>query len=625
MPSSKDSKAIKYYQLATSYYDARKNPEAIEELRKAIDRDKNFVEAYMLLGDIYSDMNRMEEASAAYGEAVRINPDFFPNNFFNLAKEEMKAGNYRDALEHLNKFLALEGIAEVKRKKAMRDTASCRFAIHAIENPVPFNPVNLGENINSTDQEYHPQLTADEKMLIFTKRSPKNADKINLNTEGEDFYFSNNFNGEWSKAVALGPPINTRGNEGAHCISPDGRFLYFTACDRSDGYGSCDIYYSERNGDSWSDPVNLGQVVNSRTWDSQPTISSDGNTLYFVSKRSGGLGKADIWKTTKDRDGNWTSPVNMGRPINTPEDEQSPFIHPDNKTLYFSSEGHTGMGGFDIYVSRKNLKGEWSEPQNLGYPINTGVDDNGFFVTAGGTRAYYASSRSAGKGGLDLYMFDLYQSARPAPVTYVKGRVYDYESMKKLQASIDIIDLSTAEVVSSTMSDKITGEYLVCLPSGKNFALNIAREGYLFYSENFSLATADTAKELHSFKLDVGLRPIKIGEVTVLKNIFYETASAELQPDSRAELERIAIFLNANPTVKIELTGHTDNVGDKKYNQTLSEKRAQSVYTYLIAHGISVSRLSFKGYGDTKPVATNDTDAGRQQNRRTEMVVASMK
>jgi len=276
-------------------------------------------------------------------------------------------------------------------------------------------------------------------------------------------------------------------------------------------------------------------------------------------------------------------------------------------------------------MTKKISKSSWSEPVNLGYPLNTSVDDYSFFVTADGLHAYFASSRPEGKGKQDIYRADLYPAARPTPVTYVKGIVHDNESMKKLRASIELFDLSTAELVTSAVSDKVTGEYLVCLPSGKNFALNVSREGYLFYSENFSLADADTSKAPEPFRLDVALEPIKVGQSTVLKNIFYETASAELKSDSKTELERIAIFLNANPDVKIEVSGHTDNVGDKKYNLDLSDKRAQSVYNYLIANGISASRLSHKGYGDSKPVATNDTEGGRQLNRRTEMVISATK
>lgn len=625
MPSSNNTKAVKHYRQATAYYDQRRYQEALDELKSAIEKDKNFVEAYMLMGDIYSDMGKKEESAAAYEEAVRINPEFFPNTFVNLAKEEMKAGKYKEALDHLEKFLLQKDISKESRQKAMRDTASCRFAMYAMDHPVPFNPQNLGDNINSEFSEYHPQLTADEKILIYTRRSNLIAGEISEKDEGEDFYISRNNAGTWGRSVALGKPINTSGNEGAHCISPDGRYIYFTACDRYDGYGRCDIYFSERNGDTWSDPVNLGSIVNSRAWDSQPSISSDGNTLYFVSTRPGGFGKADMWKTTKDKNGDWSAPLNLGATVNTPEDEQSPYIHPDNTTLYFSSKGLTGMGGFDIFMTKKISAGSWSTPVNLGYPLNTSADDNSFFVTADGMHAYFASSRQESKGKQDIYRCDLYPAVRPTPVTYVKGIVHDNETMKKLRASIELYDLSTAELVTSAVSDKITGEYLVCLPSGKNFALNVSREGYLFYSENFSLADVDTTKLPEPFRLDVGLEPIKVGQSTVLKNIFYETASAELKSDSRAELERIAIFLNANPDVKIEISGHTDNVGDKKYNLGLSERRAQSVYNYLIANGISASRLSYKGYGDTKPVATNDTDKGRQLNRRTEMVIAATK
>ena len=433
---------------------------------------------------------------------------------------------------------------------------------------------------------------------------------------------SKKVDGKWQKRSNVGPPINTPANEGAQCISPDGQFLFYTLCNSPSGMGRCDIYFSFKEGNKWSTPKNVGPPINSKYWDSQPSLSSDGNTLYFVSNRPGGKGEKDIWSSTLTKEGYWGAPVNLGDSINTEYSDMSPFIHPDNKTLYFASEGHPGMGKHDIFYARMKKDGTFGKPVNIGYPINTSSDEFSLIVNSKGNLAYYASSnRKEGFGNLDLYSFDLYEKARPTLVTYVKGKVFDVDTKKMLDAKLELLDLETSKVVTEIYSNAITGEYLVCLPANKNYAFNASRNGYLFYSENFSLINRKNPEE--PFLMDIPLKPIKTGEKVVLKNIFFETGKYNLKDESRSELNKLGDFLIKNPKVKIEVSGHTDNVGDQKMNQTLSLNRAKSVYDFLITNGIAAERLTYKGFGETQPVDSNDAEKGRAANRRTEFKVIS--
>ncbi len=423
----------------------------------------------------------------------------------------------------------------------------------------------------------------------------------------------------WRMYQNLGKPINTNDNEGALTISPDGKSIYFTACNRKDGKGSCDIYYTQKIGNKWLDPVNIGEPINTDRWESQPSISSDGKTLYFTSDRPNGKGRRDIWVSHKEENGQWSEPENLGDKINTLYDDQCPFIHPDNRTLYFSSDGHIGMGEADILMTQRGADGKWPTPQNLGYPINTKENETSLVVSANGKNAYFASSRYGTKGNLDLYTFELSDTNQPYPVTYVKGVVTDHLTGVKLDAKIQLIDLKTGKLAVETNSDVITGEYLVCLLSGRDNALNIAKRNYLFHSENFSLS--ENMDPDVNYNINVALHPIKAGEHMVLKNIFYQTNHYELMEESKVELNKLVSFLNDYPAIKILITGHTDNVGDYKYNLALSNDRAKAVYTYLIQNDISPARLKYKGLGSNKPIADNKTAEGRSVNRRTEVEI----
>jgi outer membrane protein OmpA-like peptidoglycan-associated protein len=304
--------------------------------------------------------------------------------------------------------------------------------------------------------------------------------------------------------------------------------------------------------------------------------------------------------------------------VNTPGSEESPFIAKDDLTLYFSSDGHLGMGGNDLFMTRKQLNGKWSKAENLGYPVNSFKDERCLAVAADGINAYIATERPGGFGGLDIWAFELHEKIRPLKTGYVKGIVYDARTLQKIRAQLELIDLETEKPIIIAASNKLTGQFLFCLPGNKNYALNVSCDGYLFHSENFSLKNQPSTEPI---TLDIPLKKILEGERVVLKNIFFDTDKFDLKPESKSELNKLIGFLNNNPSMKIEIGGHTDNTGAKEKNTTLSEIRAKAVYDYLVLNGIQAARLSFKGYAETLPVADNKTEAGRKQNRRTEFKI----
>ncbi|MCF8302131.1 MAG: OmpA family protein [Bacteroidales bacterium] len=612
-------RAERKYREGVQAYRQLKYKQAEESLKHAIAFDHEFVEAYLLLGDLYLDTDQQQQAIKAYRKAIEVNPDFYIPAFKILGELELQQGQYKQALDRFKRFLDYEHISRREEKLVNKSIEQCRFALHQIENPVPFDPVNMGDSINSKDDEYVNAITADEEMFIFTVRTkPKTADFPGYQSKQEDFYISHRVDGKWSAATEIGYPINTPGNEGALCLSPDGQMLFITACNRPNGFGSCDIYYSRREGDSWSTPVNLGSKVNSSHWDSQPSISSDGRTLYFASTRSGGYGSSDIWKTTYTRESAWTKPENLGPNINTKDEEMAPFIHPDDQTLYYSSKGWMGMGDADLFYTRRDTAGKWQKPANLGFPINTHSAEINIVVNAVGNKAYLSSHKLGAKGNFDIYRFKLYDEAQPNRVTYLKGKVFDKKTGEPLEAHFELLDLSSGKTRVESYSDPKTGEFLVCLPVDQNYALNVSKEGYLFYSDHFALKESRTEKP---YKKDIALQPIEEGATTVLNNIFFDLDEFKLKPQSKIELNKVVRFMKKNNRLHVRIAGHTDSIGSQAYNRELSMKRAQAVFNYLKDQSISKERLSYKGYGESRPIATNSTEAGRARNRRTEFVI----
>jgi len=613
-----NKKANAQYDKAIKYWLQGKTAQAIKSFEKTLEIEPRFIEANFMLGDIYADRKDIAKAKQCYLNGVLTDSSYYTKGWYWLANIEMSDTNYRLAKEYYSIFLRLDTENIDLQPLAQKGIKEADFRQYAMANPVPFSPTNMGTMINTMFDEYLPALTADEQTIIITRKEPRKATTTANTPEEEDFYIATKDNdGKWTMAQRVDEPLNSNDNEGAQCISQDGRFIVFTICGEG-GMGSCDLYWSKRVGNRWSKPRNLGAAVNSRYWDSQPSFSIDGKTLYFTSNRPGGKGGKDIWKTTLNANGQWGKAINMGDSINTPQDETCPFIHYDDQTLYFASNGHIGMGGFDIFYSRKLNDNTWSMPTNIGYPINTSGEEMNLIVGAGGKMAIFSSDKLEGYGGQDLYSFELYQEAQPIATTYMKGTVFDEKSKRPLAADFRIIDLENENEVVSATADPVTGSFLISLPVNKNYALNVSMDGYLFHSENIELLSGTPDEP---FLKNVGMKQLSVGESVVLKNVFFETNKYDLKDESRVELMKLHSFMQNNPAVSIEISGHTDNVGNDNDNQTLSENRAQAIYNFLIENGIEADRLSYKGYGETQPIDTNDTEEGRANNRRSEFKI----
>lgn len=620
----KDKKAIKAFEEALDAYNQFDYESALSKMSALVIEKPDFIEAQLMLAQLYDETGETEKAIEPLKKAIAIDETFYPAAWMMLAECYFAQGTYEEAEKAISKFIPLPKNDMKQEKRAQLILSSCIFAKSALQHPVPFEPINLGPTVNTALNEYYPCITADEQTLLFTRL----IDDTQIpGRKQEDFFLSKRNQKVWGDAKPV-LEINTTKNEGAPTLSADGQMLIFTACESADGswggtrqgLGSCDLFYSMRTATGWTTAENMGSAINSATWESQPSFAANGRTLYFVrGKRTAqGIKEQDIFYSYLRESGDWAIPVKVPGRINTPFEEESVMIHPDGSTLYFSSNGHSGMGGLDIFMSRLLPNGDWDAPVNLGYPINTFKDENSIQVTARGDVALFASDRFGGLGGLDLYQFNLPARVQPALVTYVAGVISDKLSYKKLEAQLELIDLETGKTVAETYSNKGKGDYLLCIPSGKDYALNVSKEGYLFHSENFSLKNFSSYEP---YRLDVQLQKLRPGASIVLNNVFFETSKWELMPASMIELDRLVSLLKANPDKRIEIGGHTDNVGSVETNLTLSNNRAQSVVDYLIKKGIASIRLTAKGYGETMPVSTNDTDAGRAKNRRTEFKV----
>ncbi|MFI5172676.1 MAG: tetratricopeptide repeat protein, partial [Chitinophagales bacterium] len=487
-------KAVKYLNDGVQRAMANYFDKAIESFTAATVEEPNFVTAWLYLGDTYRNMKNDSMAAESYQKAVDLNPDGDIWVYSKLAEAEGNMGAYEDALDHIEIFLDNPAVKGDPKTKALRMKVNFEFGKEAINNPVDFDPINMGENINSEYPEYFPSLSVDGSTMVMTRRIP---DMITVGPgdlrkiDQEDFYISHFENGEWTPAENMGEPINDKLNQGAQSISADGRFLFYTSCDDiENGYGSCDLYYSYKVGDQWTNPENCGNIINTSDWESQPSISADGRYLFFSSARPGSLGSYDLWMATMGEDGYWEEAQNLGPDINTPYSEQCPFIHPDGTTLYFSSEGHPGMGTADLFYSKKDINGNWTAPVNLGYPINTKNREISLSVSANGTTAYFSSDRGKPLGELDIYSFELPPNVQADPVTYVKAIVTDGKTGLPLKANVQLVDIETGEMIATSTSDSKNGEFLIVLPIGKDYSLYVQKDGYLFHSENFSLITA---------------------------------------------------------------------------------------------------------------------------------------
>ncbi|MBN2683571.1 MAG: OmpA family protein [Bacteroidales bacterium] len=604
----KQAAQLYYYQ---DYNEARKT---VWEILKI---DSLHTKSIVLLATIYMETAKYEDAAVVYKKAVRIGIDDMPYVYFDYANVLFMLEDYKNAEINYSKYIKT-ATEEKDIRLANLQLESCKFAQNAIKNPVDFKPINLGSGVNSSYDEYLPSISPDESTLVITRKLPS-KDPYAQGQRQEDFYICSKSGESWSVAKPIPGNLNTYFNEGAQTLSSDGNVMFFTACSRKEGVGSCDIYYAVKYNGQWTKAINAGEPLNTEAWESQPSLSSDNTTLYFSSNREGGFGGLDLYKAKLKPDGSFETPVNLGPQINSEFDESGPYIHPDNKTLYFTSNGWPGMGGMDLFMSKLNEKGEWTKPVNLGYPINTFNNEASIALNAKGNMAFISSSREGGRGGIDIYSFELYEKARPTEVTYLKGVVYDSETLKKLGAKFELIDLETSKIIIESTSSSANGEFLVCVPTDKDYALNVSKDGYLFFSENFTFSKLDA--ENKPYVKDIPLQAIKSGVSIILKNVFFDSNSYTLKNQSKAELLKLVDFMKKNNEVAIEISGHTDDIGKDETNLLLSENRAKAVFDYLVSNGVDKSRLSAKGYGETKPITPNDSDQARAKNRRTEFTI----
>ncbi len=617
-----NTKARSLLEKAQQHVKDRDFVKAIESLNQLNEKFPSFGEAFLLKGSLLKIMGDNRGALAAYREGLRKVPVDASHaaEYQLLGDLALSYGDYQTALDAYRQLVKIAPKALRNLARSERQLRTCEFALEALKHPVGEAPVPLPAPMNSFKFQYFPTLTADNRFLLFTGRPAASS--------GEDLYISRqNKDGTMSVPMPISPVINSSYNEGAGSISGDGKTLVFASCDRPKSFGNCDLYISRRTGNNWSPPLNLGANVNSSEWDSQPSLSADGRTLYFTSTRRGGQGQEDIYVTMLQPDGSWSPAKNLGTPVNTAGKDMAPFIHASGTTLYYVTDGLVGMGGLDVFRCEKTPAGGWSEPRNLGYPLNTFENEASLFITSDNKRGFCSRSRATEEppGGARLMRerpVELFGFAVPAPVkaretsTYTQGRVFDANTKKPLKAEVKLYDLATDVLTQFVTSDPVEGDYTVVLNEGHHYAMYAAADKYLLKSLSFDYS------DQHTFNpeaLDIYLEPVRSGRSVVLNNLFFDTKKYDLKPQSRTELNRLIEFLQQYRDVQIEVSGYTDNVGTTEANLQLSERRARSVVEYLSGHGIALSRLRSKGYGADHPLAANDTDAHRQLNRRIEL------
>lgn len=619
---AQQSRAVRLYQDAQKHLSRGEFDQAKVTLSQAISIASDYAEAHLVLGDIYKREKAYNDAISHYSKVVELKPSLSVHVFLSLGESLLRTARYQEALQVLKEYESHFPDNPERTRNSSKYIEDCLFSLSyfAQESQVSkqwaneFTPIHLGMAINSTDDEYFPKLTADLNTMIFTR-------KVN---EIENFFESKkDEQGNWGIASPLKGAINSQQfNEGAHCLSPDGKSLYFTGCNRPGGMGSCDIYVSKRIGDQWGPPRNLGAPINTSGWEAQPALSADGRVLYFVSNRKGGLGGYDIWKSEMQQDGTWGIPINLGDHINTSFDESAPYIHADNQTLYFSSDGWPGFGDRDIFVSRLDENGSWETPVNLGYPINDHKEQRAWTISMNGKQGYFSNIAPDGSTNLDIYMVEIPEHLRPVHVAYIRGKIVDANDRQPLNGvDIRMTKLSNGQTSYTGSSSHDEGTFLVPLVFGEQYALHISHPGYLFHSSHYTLT--DSTKQQDSYDLHIALQPIATGQVEILQNIFFDIGRYELLETSKTELTHLYEFLTANPQIQIEIGGHTDNTGTEASNQLLSEQRARAVRDYLIQSGIGADRVSFTGYGQHKPIASNLEEETRKLNRRTDFRIIS--
>jgi outer membrane protein OmpA-like peptidoglycan-associated protein/tetratricopeptide (TPR) repeat protein len=622
-----DKKIEKSYDEGIDFFKRGNYIEAVRIMRGIITKEPEFTDAWYVMGLSYFKRteSNFKEAEKNFLKVIELCPSYNVYTYYYMAEICYGSERYDSTIRYCEVFL--KDVDKIKSDKdysrAVDLLKYSKFYLQMTRNPVPFDP-RVVEGISTPANEYLPFITADNQMAFFTREMKLAGEKstmIQSEKYKEKFMFSQlQPEGTFSPGEEMPEPFNLNDNEGGASLTVDNKTLYYTVCKYTQNhtYYNCDIYYSVYVDGEWTPIKSVSDKINlPTTWESQPSISADGNTLYFVSDRSGGYGGYDIYRSVKNDKGEWGTPINLGPTINSTGNEKSPFIHPDGKTLYFSSDGWLGMGGYDIFYSRLNDDGTWSTPVNIGYPINSADDEVGFFVSTDGQKGYFASNKLKGPGGWDVYSFDLYDKAKPEKVLFVSGTVKSETETEMAQTRIELKNMETKKI-SVIPLDSVTGKYTAVAPFNNDYIMTVKREGYVY--ESRYIARTDSIYKMPA-RLDLNIQQIEVNKSYRINDIYFAFNSFDLTKESKAVLDLLIEFLAENPSICIEIQGHTDNIGNDSENMKLSSNRAKSVYNYLITNKIDAVRLAYKGFGKTMPVASNDTEEGRAKNRRTVFVI----
>ncbi len=601
--------AQKAFAKAEDFMQAGDIENAEKSYLKTLDLEAGHTLAQVRLGAMYFDQQDYDDSKKYFGQVMKTHPDDYPLIYFKMGEIAWREQVYQDVIRHMEQYLSYRDGSPKLRKQAEKYLRDSRFI--AVQTPTDIPVSKLKGAVNTAAPEYLPAMPVTGEFMVFTRRVRGQ----------EDFYISTLTSDGWSEGLPISD-LNTPENEGAHCVSADGKLLIFTACARRDGLGSCDLYFSTRADGKWSHPRNLGSGVNTSAWEGQPSLSSNGLTLYFSSDRKGGKGSRDIWKVERTSSG-WSKAKNLAD-INTTGNDESPFMHWDNETLYFMTDGLPGFGGSDLFLTRLENTG-WTTPLNLGSPLNTSGDEGALFIDMPGQTGYFARTNLlSDELDIDIYSFPVPDHLKPLPVTYARVQVVDDQTRLPIQAVIEVYDLQSEKTFIKTYSDR-SGELLVCLTSENSYAISVQKEGYSFYSRNIDLS--GTHSLLDPYRIEANLIPVSdpqvadSSEAIVLENVFFESGSSALLPESEHELKHLVQLMEDNPDISISIHGHTDNVGSPDDNQVLSLDRSESIKNYLVQSGVGGSRIACKGFGETRPIDTNDTEEGRSRNRRSEFII----
>lgn len=635
---------------ADQHYSKKNYTAALSAYLKAYEINPDDASLNFKIGLTYLYSDTKSKAALYIDKAYRLNPEVRQDIDYHLGVAFQNTNEFKKAITHFDDFKRknkkLASIADEK-------IAECMMADSLAQNELNVLIENLGDVVNTKFSEYSPIVSADRNTLIFTSNRSDNEARVRAGMNFEDIYISTRSGNTWSQPKSISENINTeKYNEAAASLSPDGKMLFLYSEE-----GAGDIHVSKLEGDSWSSPTPLNRNINTGMfWETSATLSQDGKKLYFTSNRDGGYGELDIYVSELDGKGEWGKAVNLGPTINTSEDEDSPFIHADGVTLYFSSNGHRRLGNSDIFFSE--LRGnKWTKPENIGYPINSWEYDGFFSLSKDKTKAFYSTVKEGGKGETDIYSITFLEpkykpKPKPKPVvvvstppvkknddfvaefiqeqknkkvvTILKGKVIDELTASPLAATISLVDNQTNTVVSKISTDEGNGDFELTIPHGGNYGVTTEKAGYLFNSINFSLPAFAEYQEIDTHIIMV---KAEIGSKVVLKNIFFDPRKTELRTESVAEVEKIKELLLGNPALRVQINGHTDNTelsgsGSAESYKTLSLNRASAVISYLTSQGIEGSRLSAKGFGLERPIVSNDDEeSGREINRRTEIEI----